>query len=272
MTIQTELSQAEKELKIRNYSPKTLRSYLHCLKEYLFYKGEDLHVYDEENIKNFLVLLERKGVSGQTLNLYLNAVKFYYRNVIRSESRIEIRCAKKNKHLPVVLSRSDIVKIIDSISNQKHRIMIALAYGAGLRVSEAVSLRVGDIDLSELTIHIKQAKGRKDRLTVLPAKLIKDISVLVNGKQAGDFLFSSERGGCLSSRSAQKIFDRALHKAGISKKATFHSLRHSFATHLLENGVDIRYVQELLGHNSIRTTQMYTRITNPGLKSITSPL
>ena len=150
--------------------------------------------------------------------------------------------------------------------------MVALSYGAGLRVSEAINLMVKDVDLHEFIIHLKKAKGSKDRITVIPKSLVNDLKVLSAGKKADDFVFESERGGKLTTRTAQKVFSNALKKAGIKKEATFHSLRHSFATHLLENGVDVRYVQELLGHQNIRTTQVYTKVTNPKLKNIKSPL
>ena len=147
-----------------------------------------------------------------------------------------------------------------------------MAYGSGLRVSEVIALKIKDVNLDELTIHLKEAKGKKDRLTIFPEKLKDKIRNLIAGKEKNDYVFESERSGKLTERTAQKIFKQALQRAGIKKEATFHSLRHSFATHLLENGVDVRYVQELLGHTNIRTTQIYTHITNPGLKNIKSPL
>jgi len=150
--------------------------------------------------------------------------------------------------------------------------LLSLAYGAGLRVSETVNLKVADMDLTELTVHIKPAKGQKDRISLIPEKLTKSLSGIISGKRANDFVFASERGGKLTTRTAQKVFEKAIKKAGINKRVTFHSLRHSFATHLLENGVDVRYVQELLGHHNIRTTQIYTHVTNPMLKNIKSPL
>ena len=128
------------------------------------------------------------------------------------------------------------------------------------------------LNLEELTIHLKNAKGKKDRITIFPEKIKKELRVLVMSKNPDDYVFISERGGKLSERTLQKIFEKALKRAGIKKDATFHSLRHSFATHLLENGVDVRYVQELLGHQSIRTTQIYTKVTNPSIKNIKSPL
>ncbi|MBU0964460.1 tyrosine-type recombinase/integrase, partial [Patescibacteria group bacterium] len=163
-------------------------------------------------------------------------------------------------------------KMIDSIRNAKHKLLISLTYGSGLRVSEIVSLKVKDLDLEELVIHIKQAKGKRDRITIFPGKLKQDMQSFIDGKEKNDYVFASERGGKLSSRTAQKVFEHALKRAGIQKQASFHSLRHSFATHLLENGTDIRYVQELLGHQNIRTTQRYTQVTHTSLKKIISPL
>ncbi|MCG2686969.1 tyrosine-type recombinase/integrase, partial [Candidatus Parcubacteria bacterium] len=165
-----------------------------------------------------------------------------------------------------------ILKILNQIKNDKHRLMISLAYGAGLRISEVINLKAQDIDVDGLTIHLKQAKGKKDRLTILSSKIKDELAEFLINKQAKDLVFESERGGKLSERTAQKVFEKALRVAGIKKNATFHSLRHSFATHLLENGVDVRYVQELLGHANIRTTQIYTKVTNPSLKNIKSPL
>jgi len=133
-------------------------------------------------------------------------------------------------------------------------------------------LRIKDLNLENLMIHIKDAKGKKDRITVFPGKLKEDISSLVVGRDMEDFVFESERGGGLTETTAQKIFSNGLIKAGIKKEATFHSLRHSFATHLLESGTDVRYIQELLGHQNIRTTQIYTKVTNPAVKNIKSPL
>ena len=270
--MQNQIEQTERELKIRNYSPKTIKAYIYGLKEYFVFKKQDFENLNVDNIKNFLLSCEKNDVSPQTRNLFLNAIKFFYRNVLKTNEEIEIRGAKKNKSLPVVLSRLEIEKLLEITENIKHRLLLSLAYGAGLRVSEVINLKVSDIDSSELTVHIKLAKGKKDRITILPERLVPGIQNLIAGKDKNDFVFNSEQGGNLSTRTAQKVFENSLKKAGINKKATFHSLRHSFATHLLENGVDVRYVQELLGHQNIRTTQLYTQVTNPKLKNIKSPL
>ncbi len=267
-----QLELTERELKIRNYSPRTIKSYLYGLREYFAFKKTEFEKLDIENIKNFLLFCQEKDVSPQSRNLFLNAIKFYYRDVMRNNQKIDIRSAKKGKFIPTVISRNEIGKILESTQNTKHRLLISLTYGAGLRVSEIISLQVKDIDLDELVVYIRQAKGQKDRISVLPEKLVYDIRNLIAGKIDTDFVFASERGGKLTTRTAQKVFENSLKKSGIKKKATFHSLRHSFATHLLENGTDIRYVQELLGHQNIRTTQRYTQVTNPMLKNIKSPL
>lgn len=267
-----QLTQAETELRLRNYSQKTIKSYLYYLREYLAFRATGPIEDEEAVMKRFLLSLEKKGASAETRNLCLSAVRFYFREVVKSGSPISIRTAKRNRSLPVVLSREEIGRMLETTKNTKHRLMLALAYGAGLRVSEVVAVRVGDIDFEGLTVHIKQAKGRKDRISVLSEKIIDDLRRMVAGKSGPDLVFPSEWGGKLTTRTAQKIFEHALVRAGIKKDATFHSLRHSFATHLLENGVDVRYVQELLGHQNIRTTQQYTHVTNPKLKNIKSPL
>ncbi len=226
----------------------------------------------QEAVEKFLLKKVEQKKSPQTINLALNAVKFFYKEVLKNDEKIDLKFAKKSKKLPVVLSKKEIEKILKNIFNQKYKLAIALAYAGGLRISEIQNLKVKDVDLAELIIHIKNAKGKKDRITVFPKKLKTDLQNLMAGKSGNNFVFSSNRGGKLTTRSFQAVFKKTLKKAGIKKEATFHSLRHSFATHLLENGTDVRYVQELLGHQNIRTTQRYTQVTNPKLKNIKSPL
>ncbi len=270
--MQNYLDKTKQELYLRNYSPKTIKSYSFCLNHYFKFIKVDIEKANEERIKEFLLYIKDKNYSPQTINQYLNAIKFFYKEIIKSQFKLDIKFSKKSKKLPVVLSRQEITEIIKNIINKKHKLLISLSYGAGLRVSEVVDLKIKDIELNEFVIHIKEAKGKKDRITVFPEKLYNELqSIILNGGK-DNYIFASERGGKLTTRTAQKIFENALKKAGIKKDATFHSLRHSFATHLLENGVDVRYVQELLGHSNIRTTQLYTKVTNPILKNIKSPL
>lgn len=266
------LKKLENELRLRNYSPKTVKSYVACVAEYLRAKGRDFEKIDIDFIKQYLLSKLDKGMSSQTVNQSLQAINFFAYNVLKIHSKIDIKFAKTPSKLPVVLSRAEIQQIIETIDNSKHKLMIALAYGAGLRVSEIINLKIGDVNAEELTIHLKGAKGNKDRITIFSEKLKKDLAALTAGRGPEDFVFGSERGGRLTERTAQKIFENAMKKTAIKKGATFHSLRHSFATHLLENGVDVRYVQELLGHANIRTTQIYTKVTNPAIRNIKSPL
>ena len=272
---QTYLNKTQNELKLRDYSPKTIKSYLLCLKDYFGFLEARKNIQrmdSKKKVAEFLLLKQEKGQAGQTINLYLNAIKFFYRDILKSPENIDLKFSKTSKKLPVVLSQNEIKRLINSIKNIKHKLMISLAYGAGLRISETQSLKVRDVDFDNLMIHLKEAKGKKDRITVLPEKVKMELTQYVAGKQLDDFIFESNRGGKLNLRSIQLVFERALMAAKIKKPATFHSLRHSFATHLLENGVDVRYVQELLGHANIRTTQIYTKVTNPSLKNIKSPL
>lgn len=266
------LNKTKKELLLRNYSPKTIKAYLMCIEFYLKYKNTNLGKLEEENIKDFLLLLKEKGKSPQTVNLYLNSIKFFYNQVLKTYQKINLKFAKRNKNLPIVLSREEIRNIIKNIKNNKHRLMISLSYSSGLRVSEVVNLKIKDLNINELTIHIKGAKGMKDRITILPESIKNEIKNLTAGKDKNDYVFESERSGKLTTATAQKVFIKSLQKSKINKPATFHSLRHSFATHLLENGTDVRYVQELLGHSNIRTTQIYTHVMNPAIKKIKSPL
>ena len=260
------------ELKLRNYSPKTVKSYLQCLRGYFEFRKREFNRMNPENIKKFLLIKQKKSYSPQTINLYLNAIKFFYTQIIKSSRKIDVKFAKRNKRIPVVLTKTEIFKLLDVIKNPKHKLIISLAYGSGLRVSEIVHLKVKDVILSELLVSVKQAKGRKDRITLLPKLLKSDLEVLLLSKSKNDYVFHSNRGGRLCTRTVQKVFQNSMKKAKIIKPATFHSLRHSFATHLLENGVDIRHVQELLGHSSIKTTQLYTKVTMCGLAKIKSPL
>jgi site-specific recombinase XerD len=270
MEIRIALEKMQMELRLRHYSPKTLKNYLRCAEFYLRIKG-DLK-FDDEHFKSFLVGKLDSGAAPETVNLYMNALKFFYREVLVYRGKIEFRFARRNLRLPVVLSREEIEKFLSFVENRKHKTMISLAYGAGLRVSEVVDLKVQDLDFENNLLYVREAKGGKDRASILPEKLRDILKSFGVGKSACDYLFESERGGKLTSRTLQKVFENILKKSGIPKSATFHSLRHSFATQCLENGVDIRYVQSLLGHANIKTTQRYTHVSRVKLAGIRSPL
>jgi len=263
-----------KTLVVGGYSPRTVAIYLECLEKYFLFLGEgaELRVFSEEKLKEFLFAKYEAGRSSSTVNLYLNSVRFFYRRVVGYEGPINVRFAKRSVRIPEVLTKEEIPRLILAIKNKKHRLLISLAYGAGLRVSEVIALKVRNFDFERKLLLVRHGKGGRDRVTLLPQKLEADMRVLIAWKESDDYVFESQRGGKLHSRTAQKIFGNALKDAGIVKNATFHALRHSFATHLLEDGVSIRYVQELLGHRDIRTTQIYTKVTPMSLSNIKSPL
>jgi integrase/recombinase XerD len=266
------IEETNKIMTLRNFSPATRKSYLGCIRRFLRVHLNQIKQPDSSTIEQFLYGLVATGASSQTIQSYLHAILFYYREVVGVEIQVRIKDVKRASRLPVTLTHVEIERILATISNQKHRTMIALAYGAGLRVSELVRLRAGDVDFDEGIIYIYQGKGKKDRVSILPETLRDDLVNAAAGKTPGDFLFASERGGRLSSRSIQLVFSRSLEKVHIQKPATFHSLRHSFATHILEQGTDLRIIQKLLGHANIRTTQRYTHISTASIRAIKSPL
>jgi len=191
----THVENVERELRIRNYSAKTIKSYRFCLIHYFSELHKDPSDVTTDEIKNYLHNLYLRGKSSQSVSVYLNAIKFFYSKLLKTRLCITIKYPQKEKHLPVVFNRCEIQKIIQCTRNEKHRLMISLAYGAGLRVSELLNLRVKDIDFDNLTIHIKQAKGHKDRITILSDKLSLQLQDYIENKTAESYIFCSERGG-----------------------------------------------------------------------------
>ncbi len=260
-----------RELKIRNYSRRTIEAYLSAIKQFQKFAKEYFLLPNEDVVKNFLLMKKEQNCSPRTLNVFLSAIKFFYKGVLNKSFEINIKFAKRDKKIPVVLSHSEIMDIIRTSHNLKHRLIISLAYASGLRLSEVVNLKIGDIDFNNNILHVRGGKGNKDRQTVFPKKLQEETQEIIKKRAYKEYLFVNPRGKKLNSRTLQKIFKKMLIESGINHSATFHSLRHSFATHLIENGVNLRYVQRLLGHENIRTTQIYTKITDPALKQVQSP-
>lgn len=257
---------------IRNYSPQTIESYLSALTAYFRRKPGTEDRLDLEYLRSYILEMVKRGAASQTVHVHLNAIKFFYREICSVSAPIDIPCPRKEGRLPVVLSHDEIERMLAATPNEKHKLIIALAYGAGLRVSEVRDITIGDIDFDRACISVRRGKGAKDRITLLPERIVGTLRRLAAVASPTEPVFASMRGGRLTTETLQKIVQQALCKAGITKPATFHSLRHSFATHLLENGTDLRYVQELLGHANIRTTQRYTHVTAPAIRAIQSPL
>jgi site-specific recombinase XerD len=263
----------ERELKIRGFSQKTIKSYCLYNRLFLAFIQKSPKEVKNDDIKKYLQNLKNSGAANSTLNVAINALKFYYSQILRRRFFFDIKHAKKSNYLPVVLSPEEIDKMIDAITNPKHKFLISLMYAAGLRVSELIKIKMRDIDLDRRMLRVCQGKGRKDRYTLLAEKLSSTLSQQIKLKQPDDYLFTgSGDEGHLTSMSAEKIVKRAASLAGIYKNVSCHTLRHSFATHLLEQGTDIRYIQELLGHKNLETTQIYTKVSARNLSNIKSPL
>lgn len=267
------LHNLEQELRIRGLSPKTIKSYLLYNKLFLQFSNKSPKEVANANIRQYLISLKDKDCANSTLNVALNALKFYYREVLKRKFLFDIKGAKKTNYLPTILSKEEIERILAKSTNPKHNFLISLMYSAGLRVSEATKIKMRDFDLDRKMIIVRQGKGRKDRCTLLSEKLLPTLKKQLALKKSNDYLFTGAGGeGHLTSESAEKIVKKAVELAGIAKKVSCHSLRHSFATHLLEAGTNIRYIQELLGHSRLETTQIYTKVANTALRTIKSPL
>lgn len=261
----------ERELRIRNYSKSTIDSYLYYNNELLRFCQKDPREVNTEDIKNYLDYFGQK-VSSSTVAVAYNAINFYYSQIWKRNFFLNIQQPKKNKYLPVVLSKEEVSRMIDRTINPKHNCIISLLYGTGLRVSELTHIRMCDIDLDRKMLRVYQGKGKKDRFVILPNKLLSILQNQAELKKADDYLFTNGRGDRLTEATIQKIVWQAAQRAEIRKSVSPHTLRHSFATHLLENGTDIRYIQELLGHAKLQTTQIYTHVAKSNLQSISSPL
>lgn len=265
-----------KEMRLRNYSTKTIKSYCSCLRTFIkYFHPRHPRELIENDIKNFLFyLIEEKQLATATVNQVFNALRFLYVDLYgRPFTIANLPRPKKEKQLPIVLSQEEVMKIIDSVDNLKHKTLLMLIYSAGLRVGEAVRLRVSDIDSHRKLIYLKSAKGKKDRYTLLSNVVLDGLRRYYQAYRPRDYLFEGAEGRShLSERSIQHVFERAIKVAGIRKDVSLHSLRHSFATHLLENGTDLRYIQEILGHASSKTTEIYTHVSNKSLSKIINPL
>jgi len=219
-------------------------------------------------------LIENKQLASATVNQVFNALRFLYVDLYKMPFKIgNIPRPKKDKQLPVILSREEVMSILGNIENHKHKALLMLIYSAGLRVGEVVRLRISDIDSDRKLIYLKSAKGKKDRYSLLSDTALENLRIYYRMYKPKNYLFEGfKENEHLSERSVQEVFKRAVRQAGIRKHVTVHSLRHSFATHLLESGVDLRYIQEVLGHASSKTTEIYTHVSHQKLGQIINPL
>lgn len=261
-------------MKIRGFSQQTVKAYLYYNKDLLKYNKKSPKNINIDDIKEYLLYLKNKNLANATINVAINALKFYYTQILRRKFFVskELFSTKKVQKLPVVLTKNEVRQILAQVQDVKYKLMLGLMYSSGLRISELVNVKVKDFDFENKLLRVQQGKGKKDRNTIISEKVVDVLQKYTKNKNASDYVFESQRGGKLTKRSVQKVFSDNLKKSEIKKEASCHSLRHSFATHLLENGTDIRYIQELLGHKNLDTTQIYTKVANNNLKSIESPL
>ena len=203
----------------------------------------------------------------------INSIKFYLEQVLGKPRTVyHIQRPRKEFRLPVVLSKPEVRSILRQIRNPKHHAILSTIYASGLRLSELIHLKITDIDSKRMLIHIRQSKGKKDRMVPLSSQLLHELRAYYRKYQPTEYLFEGEKGGAYGRSSVQQIFRKAKCAAGIQKKATVHTLRHSFATHLLEAGTDLRMIQVLLGHSSSKTTEIYTHVSNQYIQQVISPL
>lgn len=258
-----------------NYSHNTLKSYSNAFIQFLkHFEYQDPNTISQAAIITYLASLMQRGLSATSGHTMVNSLQFYYHNVLDQQHyNFKLPRPKKEKKLPTVLTMDECLRIFQAVDNPKHKLLLLIGYGAGLRVSEIVSLKWSDILFQEHKIHIKNAKGMKDRMVMLPYSIVQSLELYKQLYKGKHYVFEGQFAGePYSTGSVQAVMRQALQKSGLNKKATVHTLRHSFATHLLEHGTDIRYIQQFLGHSSIKTTTIYTHLTNSALDKIKSPL
>lgn len=270
--MQQYLKQLQDSLNYQNYSPRTVDIYSTCVEVFLKRYNKNPQLIIHEDVVQFTLYLQSKNKAPKTINLYKDAMKYFITHILKKHDFPHIKLSKEPRKLPVILSIQEVQQMLSLTKNPKHKLLLSLTYGAGLRLSEIISLKLKDVDLDRNTIHLKWAKGKKDRTTIFPQNVRQLFLQVTAGYSADALVIVSERWWPVVARTAQNIFYQAIKRADIKKDVTFHSLRHSFATHLLEQGTDIRFVQTLLGHANIRTTQIYTHVMQPALDKIKSPL
>lgn len=262
------------KLEQKRYAMNTANTYISCFEKFINrFSEKDLLAISELEINQYLHELSVSQISTSYINQMLNSIKFYYEIVMNMPNRFyAIDRPIKEKRLPKPISKTDVIALIDNTNNIKHRCITSLLYSSGLRRQELINLKLTDIDVSRMTVRINAGKGKKDRITILSKAFLKYLKPYLSAYKPEYFLFEGAPGVQYSATSVGKIVNNAAIKAGLSQHVTPHMLRHSFATHLLEAGTDLRYIQSLLGHSSVKTTEIYTQVSMSHINSIISPL
>ena len=264
-------------MQLHNYSRSTFDTYHNMVLRFInTFKGQNINRINEFGVKEIdnyhKIWMQKNAPSASLINQSVNAIKLYYKVISRQELNLEdVQRPLKNKNLPDIYSQEEVKRILLSISNLKHKTMIFLIYSAGLRISELINMRKENILVDRKMVFVKGGKGMKDRYTTLAESALKLINEYIKEYKPEKYLFEGQYGGKYSTTSLRKILHRAKRNASVNTPGSVHTLRHSFATHLLENGTDLRYIQELLGHNSSKTTEIYTHVSNLNISKIKSP-
>ena len=262
------------KLELKRYANTTVRTYVSFFEMFInHYKDKELHAINESDIRAYLQQLIYKKVSDSYLNQAINAIKFYYEVVLGMPNRFyDIERPRKASKLPIVISKEEILTMISCTNNRKHKCIVSMLYGSGLRRSELLHLKIEDIDSKRMLVRVKGAKGNKDRYTLLSQTALEDLRLYFKEWRPRAYLFEGRKGAMYSAASVLRIVKEAAERAHIRQRVTPHVLRHSFATHLLEAGVDLRQIQVLLGHGSSKTTEIYTHVATNTFKTIKNPL
>ncbi|MGM5481752.1 MAG: site-specific tyrosine recombinase/integron integrase [Nanobdellota archaeon] len=264
------LDDVKSELDLRGFSKHTVRNYLHTIRDFFESLGEKSDI-EERDVKRYLAALLRKNNAAPSTVALARSALLFLCNVVLEKSFTKIHTPKIPQRLPTVLSKDELNRVFDELSS-KSRLLIRLIYASGLRVSEVVSLKVSDLELDQGYGWVREGKGGKDRMFIIPRHLCIELEEYIHTLTMTEILFPGRHGSSMTTRNVQKIIAGAAKRAGITKSVTPHKLRHSFATHLLEAGNDVRVIQELLGHSNLQTTQIYTHVTTSTIRSVKSPL
>lgn len=262
------------KLELKKYAINTVKTYIGCFEAFInYYKKYDLLEINEEMIRLYLQKLIQDGKSNSYINQAVNSIKFYYEMVLGMPNRFyAIERPRPETKLPKVISKEDVLALINATNNIKHKCIVSLLYSAGLRRSELLNLKITDIDSKRMLIRVEGAKGNKDRVTLLSKSVLQDLRIYFREYKPRKWLFEGAKNKQYAPTSLVKVLKAATHKAGIKRNITPHMLRHSFATHLLENGTDLRYIQSILGHNSSKTTEIYTHVAINSFGKIKNPI
>ncbi len=261
-----------REMLRRRYSKTTIKTYLECINKFFRKCKKQPEKVSKIEVREFLNDLIKRNAAGNTVNVYLNALKFFFEEVLNKRMKLNIKYSKKPKRLPIVLTKDEIKRLIESIENQKHKLMIKLMYSAGLRVSELVNLKIEDLEIEKNYGWVREGKGGKDRLFIIAESIKTELTDYIKNNKITDWLFPGNKRNHLSQRTVAAIIKDATKKAKINKKVHTHTLRHSFATHLIENDYTLTDVQNLLGHNSPETTMIYLHTASKNMIKVKSPL